>query len=249
MKLLIQQQLLQLLQLLLLLQYSCAQDFHGDVQIDACSDSDGEGMVGLDGDVLYYADFDKKEMVYTLPQFGDSMECPGCYEGAVGQQENCKSNMQIAREAMKDIPLEIDPPGAPLLYPRDHLKPSHHNTLVCQASGFYPAPVRFYWTKDGQNVSLSASVSQSLSSERWNLHPVLQTGHHPRGGTSVQLCPGPPRPEGGDQEQDLDGGVPEALSSALCLLCCGSDSGAGGRGRRDLLPGQRERVLLIGRLL
>ncbi|KAJ0041777.1 hypothetical protein NL108_006979, partial [Boleophthalmus pectinirostris] len=52
------------------------------------------------------------------------------------------------------------PPGAPLLYPRDHLKPSHHNTLVCQASGFYPAPVRFYWTKDGQNVSLSASVSQ-----------------------------------------------------------------------------------------
>ncbi|KAJ0039331.1 hypothetical protein NL108_018304, partial [Boleophthalmus pectinirostris] len=53
------------------------------------------------------------------------------------------------------------PPGAPLLYPRDHLKPSHHNTLVCQASGFYPAPVRFYWTKDGQNVTLSASVSQS----------------------------------------------------------------------------------------
>uniref|UniRef100_A0A3B4ANK3 Ig-like domain-containing protein n=1 Tax=Periophthalmus magnuspinnatus TaxID=409849 RepID=A0A3B4ANK3_9GOBI len=40
-------------------------------------------------------------------------------------------------------------------------KPSHPNTLVCQASGFYPAPVHFSWTKDGHNVTRSASVSQA----------------------------------------------------------------------------------------
>ncbi|KAJ0006068.1 hypothetical protein NQD34_013341 [Periophthalmus magnuspinnatus] len=161
MKLLLQLQVLQVLQVLLLLQYTSAQDLHEDLHITACSDSDKEDMTGLDGEVMYYSDFDKQEEVYTLPQFGDSITCPTCYDGSVGNQGVCQTNLQVLHEAMKQFPLELDPPGAPLLYPRDHLRPSHPNTLVCQASGFYPAPVHFSWTKDGHNVTRSASVSQA----------------------------------------------------------------------------------------
>ncbi|XP_072314561.1 H-2 class II histocompatibility antigen, A-B alpha chain-like [Eucyclogobius newberryi] len=152
---------MKLLLIPLLLQFTSAQDLHEDLVIVACSDSDKETMYGLDGEVTYYSDFDKQQEVYTLPEFGDPITCPDCYDGAVGNQHVCQANLKVLREAMKNISLELDPPGAPLLYPRDHLRPSHPNTLVCQASGFYPAPVHFYWTKDGLNVSLSASVSQA----------------------------------------------------------------------------------------
>uniref|UniRef100_A0A3B4B4I5 Ig-like domain-containing protein n=1 Tax=Periophthalmus magnuspinnatus TaxID=409849 RepID=A0A3B4B4I5_9GOBI len=116
---------------------------HEDVAISACSDSDKADMTGLDGEVLYYSDFDKQEVVYTLPH---------------------NNRLQSLCLSLTCVPLSLcppDPPGAPLLYPEDHLRPSHPNTLVCQASGFYPAPVHFSWTKDGHNVTRSASVSQA----------------------------------------------------------------------------------------
>uniref|UniRef100_A0A3B4B7Q9 Ig-like domain-containing protein n=1 Tax=Periophthalmus magnuspinnatus TaxID=409849 RepID=A0A3B4B7Q9_9GOBI len=121
---------------------------HEDVAISACSDSDKADMTGLDGEVLYYSDFDKQEVVYTLPH---------CVMFLIDLNCTCVFHLTC-------VPLSLcppDPPGAPLLYPEDHLRPSHPNTLVCQASGFYPAPVHFSWTKDGHNVTRSASVSQA----------------------------------------------------------------------------------------
>uniref|UniRef100_A0A8C6WH50 Ig-like domain-containing protein n=1 Tax=Neogobius melanostomus TaxID=47308 RepID=A0A8C6WH50_9GOBI len=130
--------LLLLLLLTLLILQVCAvfSDFQEDMHLMACSDSDKEDMYGLTGEVMYYADFDKKKEVYTLPKFGDPIECPTCYGQAVGEQ--CHEGHSSGAR----------PPWAPLLYPRDHLLPSKPNTLVCQASGFYPAPVNFTWTRD-----------------------------------------------------------------------------------------------------
>lgn len=117
-------------------------------------------MDGLDGDQLYYADFNRKKEVYTLPKFGDPIECTECYELAVCEQTICKANLLAVRKAMKDLPAQLDPPRDPQLYPRDHPRPSMPNTLVCQASGFYPAPVVFSWTRNRANIS-SFSVSQA----------------------------------------------------------------------------------------
>uniref|UniRef100_A0A8C6WTC3 Ig-like domain-containing protein n=1 Tax=Neogobius melanostomus TaxID=47308 RepID=A0A8C6WTC3_9GOBI len=125
-------------------------DFHRGVYISACSDSEGEEMVGVDEEVLYYADFEKKAWVSASPKFADPFDCPYVTQ-----------LLQDSRKAMKDPPLQLDPPAAPLLYPRDHLRPSKPNTLVCQASGFYPAPVNFTWTRDRLTIS-SSSVSQAF---------------------------------------------------------------------------------------
>ncbi|XP_033842538.2 H-2 class II histocompatibility antigen, A-U alpha chain-like [Periophthalmus magnuspinnatus] len=159
--LILQQQQLLLVLLLLLLQYNSAQEYHREVYVTACSDADRADMYTLDGEVMFYSDFDKQVEVYTLPEFADPVKCPGSHDLAVINQGVCQGNLQSARKATKDVPPELDPPGAPLLYPEDHLRPSHPNTLVCQASGFYPAPVHFSWTKDGHNMTRSASVSQA----------------------------------------------------------------------------------------
>uniref|UniRef100_A0A8C6WRS7 Ig-like domain-containing protein n=1 Tax=Neogobius melanostomus TaxID=47308 RepID=A0A8C6WRS7_9GOBI len=145
------------------------QNFHQSVSFGGCSNPDpipdpklrGEEMFGLDGEVYAYADFDRQEAIYPQPEFVDHITYPGSYYEAVSNQNTCRYNLRVLNEKMKEFPLPLEPPGDPLLYPRAHLRPLQPNTLVCRASGFYPAPVVFSWTRDRQNIS-SSSVSQAF---------------------------------------------------------------------------------------
>uniref|UniRef100_A0A8C6TZP5 Ig-like domain-containing protein n=1 Tax=Neogobius melanostomus TaxID=47308 RepID=A0A8C6TZP5_9GOBI len=153
----------------LYLYYAIPSDFHQSVSFGGCSNPDpipdpklrGEEMFGLDGEVYAYADFDRQEAIYPQPEFVDHITYPGSYYEAVSNQNTCRYNLRVLNEKMKEFPLPLEPPGDPLLYPRAHLRPLQPNTLVCRASGFYPAPVVFSWTRDRQNIS-SSSVSQAF---------------------------------------------------------------------------------------
>lgn len=64
-------------------------------------------MFGLDGEEMAYADFNKQEMIYPQPPFIDPFTYQeGTYDTAVGNQQVCKTNLKMTRDAMKDIPLE-----------------------------------------------------------------------------------------------------------------------------------------------
>uniref|UniRef100_A0A8C6U088 Ig-like domain-containing protein n=1 Tax=Neogobius melanostomus TaxID=47308 RepID=A0A8C6U088_9GOBI len=165
----------------LYLYYAIPSDFHQSVSFGGCSNPDpipdpklrGEEMFGLDGEVYAYADFDRQEAIYPQPEFVDHITYPGSYYEAVSNQNTCRYNLRLqhfwcvatcspAQNWKNQEDYEIlEPPGDPLLYPRAHLRPLQPNTLVCRASGFYPAPVVFSWTRDRQNIS-SSSVSQAF---------------------------------------------------------------------------------------
>uniref|UniRef100_A0A3B3UEA1 H-2 class II histocompatibility antigen, A-U alpha chain-like n=1 Tax=Poecilia latipinna TaxID=48699 RepID=A0A3B3UEA1_9TELE len=130
------------------------------LRIVGCSDSDGEGMLALDGEEMWYADFKKKEGVIALPPFVDHVSyVEGTYETAVGEQPICRTNLGIARKALKDIPLERDAPSGLVIYPRDEVELGEKNTLICHVSGFYPAPVNVSWTRNGQKVTEGTSIN------------------------------------------------------------------------------------------
>lgn len=46
-----------------------------------------------------------------------------------------------------------------MIYARDELQIGDMNTLICYVTGFYPAPVKVHWTKNGQNVTEGAIVN------------------------------------------------------------------------------------------
>lgn len=75
---------------------------HIDLVITGCSDSDGVDMYGLDGEEMWYADFNKGEGVVALPPFADPFTFPGFYEGAVGNQGVCKANLAVNIKAYKN---------------------------------------------------------------------------------------------------------------------------------------------------
>uniref|UniRef100_A0A3Q0SDZ6 Ig-like domain-containing protein n=1 Tax=Amphilophus citrinellus TaxID=61819 RepID=A0A3Q0SDZ6_AMPCI len=148
----------------LLLFLSCvlgvsADVLHEDIYISGCSDSDGEDMLGLEGEELYYADFNKQTEVYPQPPFVDPMNCPTCYDTAVATQQTCKQNLKNVGNGMKDYPPERDAPSGVMIYTRNEVEPGVQNTLICHVTGFYPAPVNVSWTKNGEKVTEGTSIN------------------------------------------------------------------------------------------
>ncbi|XP_073332267.1 H-2 class II histocompatibility antigen, A-U alpha chain-like [Pagrus major] len=136
-----------------------ADALHQEIRICGCSASDGEDMYGLDGDELYYADFKNKKGVYPQPDFVGIRFGEGAYQNAVANLQICRGNLDLAHKALKDLPLESDAPSSPVIYPRDNVELEVKNVLICHVTGFYPAPVKFSWTKNGENVTEGTSVN------------------------------------------------------------------------------------------
>uniref|UniRef100_A0A8C9XVX2 HLA class II histocompatibility antigen, DR alpha chain-like n=1 Tax=Sander lucioperca TaxID=283035 RepID=A0A8C9XVX2_SANLU len=144
-------------QLILLSVFSSV--LHEDIYINGCSDSDGESMYALDGEEKWVADHINKRGVEPQPSFVDHIRYPrGFYEQAVSDQQVCRGSLKILRIVIKD-PLENDPPSSLMIYTREDVELREKNTLICYVTGFYPAPVNFYWTKNGENVTQGTSTN------------------------------------------------------------------------------------------
>ncbi|KAM8747832.1 HLA class II histocompatibility antigen, DR alpha chain-like [Acanthopagrus schlegelii] len=156
--------MMKMMKMMVVLVLSCvlgvsADALHDEIYMNGCSDSDGENMYGLDGDEIYYADFKNKKAVYPQPDFVGFRFVEGIYQQAEADLQICRSNLENNREALKDFPLESDPPSSPMIYPRDYVELEVKNTLICHVTGFFPAPVKFSWTKNGQKVTEGTSVN------------------------------------------------------------------------------------------
>ncbi|XP_034005845.1 RLA class II histocompatibility antigen, DP alpha-1 chain-like [Trematomus bernacchii] len=130
---------------------------HEDLQFIGCSDSDGEFMQALDAEELWHADFKAGEIVDDQPSFVEHVV--GSYEAAQGNLQICRANLGTHRNIYKNASLEKDPPSTPLLYTKQEVEMGEGNVLVCHVTGFYPAPVSFFWTKNGENVTEGTSIN------------------------------------------------------------------------------------------
>uniref|UniRef100_A0A667YGY3 Ig-like domain-containing protein n=1 Tax=Myripristis murdjan TaxID=586833 RepID=A0A667YGY3_9TELE len=137
---------------------------HESIQVLGCSASDGVDMYGLDAEELEYIDFKKKEAVDAQPKFVDHVEHTGFYQQAVANLENCKQNLAIADQALKNPPVKLDVPHS-TIYPRDDVQLDVENHLICHVSGFFPAPVSVYWTRNNQNVTEGTSINTPYPSK------------------------------------------------------------------------------------
>uniref|UniRef100_A0A8C9XJZ9 Ig-like domain-containing protein n=1 Tax=Sander lucioperca TaxID=283035 RepID=A0A8C9XJZ9_SANLU len=119
------------------------------LRMEGCSETDGEVMYGMDGEEAWYSDFKNKKGVLVLPSFADSVRVPeGLYEESVVSLQGCKNALKLAH-----------PPSSLMVYTKEHVELREKNTLICYVTGFYPAPVNFYWTKNGENVTQGTSTN------------------------------------------------------------------------------------------
>uniref|UniRef100_A0A667Y118 Ig-like domain-containing protein n=1 Tax=Myripristis murdjan TaxID=586833 RepID=A0A667Y118_9TELE len=137
---------------------------HEDIHVAGCSDSDGESMLGLDGEERWYADFKNHKGVDALPKFADPVTFEGHYQLAEGDMAICKQNLATSRRAYKNPPPELDVPHS-TIYTRNRVQLDEENRLICHVSGFFPAPVSVYWTRNEQNVTEGTSINTPYPSK------------------------------------------------------------------------------------
>ncbi|XP_036416759.1 H-2 class II histocompatibility antigen, A-U alpha chain-like [Colossoma macropomum] len=148
-----------------------AKTVHKHIAVDLCSDTDQQSLYGLDGEELWYADFEQGIGVLTIPQFADPSSFEeGAYENSVINVEICKQNL-AKTIAANNNPAELTDAPQSSLYSKDDVELGSNNTLVCFITGFYPPRIGVWWTKNSINVTGGVSFSRfyPLSDGTFNL--------------------------------------------------------------------------------
>ncbi|XP_061525575.1 H-2 class II histocompatibility antigen, A-U alpha chain-like isoform X1 [Phycodurus eques] len=178
-----------LLFLVLFLGGSDGANFHTDIRVVGCSDTEGEQFYALAGEDMWFADFAAKRGVEPQPPFVAHMTFPKeTFDYAEINQRTCRRNLNITRKALRDQPLQYDRPSHPVVYPRDEELLGKKNTLVCHVSGFFPAPVKVRWTENGARAAGPGRVSSSpYPDEDGSFHQTFQLDYIPAQG-DIYTC-------------------------------------------------------------
>ncbi|XP_076126138.1 H-2 class II histocompatibility antigen, A-Q alpha chain-like [Alosa pseudoharengus] len=154
----------------LLLHFSTEYTFDLSV-IRICSDTDDqeEFSIMFGEDELGYVDFQRKDLVCTLPapfepQIDLEKYFEPIYELAYRQMINFKSDMNYMKKTFNyPSPAQEAPISA--VYSKNDVQLGSDNTLICLVTGFYPPRVTVRWTKNIKNVTSGVSLSRYYLNE------------------------------------------------------------------------------------
>uniref|UniRef100_A0A8C2IAA2 Ig-like domain-containing protein n=1 Tax=Cyprinus carpio TaxID=7962 RepID=A0A8C2IAA2_CYPCA len=142
-----------------------------------CSDTEREDMYDLDGEEIYYYDFNKKKAVVAIPEFADSesFQFPTDFEPSVHNTQMCKDFLALFTNNSEHQAEQADPPQTSI-YPRNDVVVGVENTLICHVTGFFPPPVRVSWSKNNVNLTENITLSQYRPSSdgTYNLFSTLK---------------------------------------------------------------------------
>ncbi|KAI1886079.1 hypothetical protein AGOR_G00210330 [Albula goreensis] len=146
---------------------------HIDIWYAACvtNDTNTEDELQLDGDELFYTDFKNKDLVYTQPDFVDKIIFPTWLQSALGQQQVCINNLNVAVISEKNPPEEVDSPQS-TIYPRNKVVLGRSNTLICFVNNFHPPPIKVKWTKNDVEVKEGVTLSRYYPNRDFTLHQM-----------------------------------------------------------------------------
>uniref|UniRef100_A0A8C9V9E2 Ig-like domain-containing protein n=1 Tax=Scleropages formosus TaxID=113540 RepID=A0A8C9V9E2_SCLFO len=152
---------------------------HVDVYVNSCQtgDNDPEDLLELDEDQLFYFDFKRNEMVYTMADFSKKIIFPTWSQQALLELQICLHNLNLSVKAEQNSPEEIDPPQV-TIYPRDYVLPGEGNKLICLVNNFFPPPVKVKWTKNDVEVTEGVTLSRyypnkDLTFRQYSTVPII----------------------------------------------------------------------------
>ncbi|TNN75703.1 DLA class II histocompatibility antigen, DR-1 beta chain [Liparis tanakae] len=168
-----------------------------------CSENETtEAQYEFNGDELLYVDFDRKEIVYTVPRFviddpSKLFDHMKVFQNAKKNKVACSVILTLFKAEEKSPPEEKDATMPvhsffSLLFllllcsravePSVRLKSAnaagstHQSMLICSVYGFYPKDIRVTWQKNGNNVTSDVTSTEELSNGNWlyQIHSYLE---------------------------------------------------------------------------
>ncbi|XP_068560584.1 H-2 class II histocompatibility antigen, A-U alpha chain-like [Cebidichthys violaceus] len=156
--------------------YGCYES--GEVRVD----------VHIDGEVVAYADFNKKEVVFVIPRLPQSVKDlkKRAYEIAESSITHCRSVLGKAKKVSPGVTIPQEGPDISV-YSRYEGHSSAVNTLFCLADHFYPPSINFTWTKNGVKVTDGVSDLRYSHNSDGTFHRISTLSFTPREG-DVYSC-------------------------------------------------------------
>ncbi|XP_055359045.1 H-2 class II histocompatibility antigen, A-U alpha chain-like [Betta splendens] len=127
----------------------------------------------FDSEEIYYADFQKPEMIYTVPvcidpnpnQIWSSLTMRDILEN----RDLCLAFTSIVESKENNTP-EVKVPPDVTLYPSEEVQVGVENKLTCFVDHFYPPSINVSWTKNDQPVSEGVSLSRYYPKKDQTFH-------------------------------------------------------------------------------
>uniref|UniRef100_A0A8C9TL69 Ig-like domain-containing protein n=1 Tax=Scleropages formosus TaxID=113540 RepID=A0A8C9TL69_SCLFO len=148
-----------------------------NVYVNSCQtgDNDPEDLLELDEDQLFYFDFKRNEMVYTMADFSKKIIFPTWSQQALLELQICLHNLNLS--IFNDFLTISDPPQV-TIYPRDYVLPGEGNKLICLVNNFFPPPVKVKWTKNDVEVTEGVTLSRyypnkDLTFRQYSTVPII----------------------------------------------------------------------------
>ncbi|XP_076593908.1 H-2 class II histocompatibility antigen, A-U alpha chain-like [Chaetodon auriga] len=175
--------------LILILNISCAfsQIPHELVYILGCFENGTtEAQLEYDAEEIFYVDFERHELVYTVPRYyvndlREKIDRFHVYENAQRGKTTCSAVLTISKAMEKNPPEERDPPMS-ILYPAEEVQFGVENSLICFVNHFYPPDIRVSWTRNGLPVSEGVSLSRYYPNNDQTFHQLSTLAFTPREG-------------------------------------------------------------------
>uniref|UniRef100_A0A3Q0RWA6 Ig-like domain-containing protein n=1 Tax=Amphilophus citrinellus TaxID=61819 RepID=A0A3Q0RWA6_AMPCI len=137
---------------------------------------DGTTQVQLDfdDDEVLYVDFQRQEIVYTIPRFikiDPSQFLVGIqvFKDALDNRKWCSLVANMIAKGENYLPEEQDPPEM-VLFSSEKVELGTENSLICFLNHFYPPSINVTWTKNGHPVSEGVSLSRYFPNKDQTFH-------------------------------------------------------------------------------
>lgn len=162
---------------ILLLNSFCvfSQISHEITYVVACFvDGRTETQYEFDVEELMYVDFERHEVVYTVPRYfifnpSETFQDLNVYNNAKKARRTCPALLSYWTVEEKNPPEDKDPPES-MLYPADEVELGVENSLICFVNYFYPPSINVSWTKNGHPVSEGVSLSRYFPNKDQTFH-------------------------------------------------------------------------------
>ncbi|XP_060706684.1 H-2 class II histocompatibility antigen, A-U alpha chain-like [Hemiscyllium ocellatum] len=135
-------------------------DLHRSTQIYFVQDSnlDKHFDLELDGDEIFYTDFNLKKEVAQIPEFQRF--------ATQGGEAKIASSIAVIRQSLNALKNQSrgspEPKSAPQIatYPEKPVKWGQPNTLICLADGFCPPQITMTWKKNSEPVTDEVNITE-----------------------------------------------------------------------------------------
>ncbi|XP_067865873.1 H-2 class II histocompatibility antigen, A-U alpha chain-like [Heterodontus francisci] len=133
---------------------------HEEFQVYVVQDRSPDKQFDLevDGDEVFYMDFNLKKEVARIPDFQHLTMRAG-EAGISAQMAIVKQNLNVWKN-LSHAPPEPKIPPQIAMYSEDSVKWGQPNTLICLADGFYPPRITMKWRKNNEVVTDRDSITE-----------------------------------------------------------------------------------------